>query len=255
MAGEQEVVIVGGGIAGIATALALQRLGVRSGSDELRTTGAALGLSPNAWRALDALGVAHKLTSIYPLLEGGSVTNLETGEQSVISFGQNGGGTGRGLGTRAVHRKVLLEALAEELKPDTVRFSSKLASIRTEVLRDSSSAVVLHLEDGAIIRTKVLIGCDGVHSVVAQWLGLAAPINSGRSAVRGLSVYPEGHGLKYGANQFLSGGKRGGFAPLSDKEIYWFMTNPTTAREKDMAAEFARDPSLILAEVISSTIP
>lgn len=66
---EEEVVIVGAGIAGLATALALKRLGIPSlvleRSDALRTTGASLTLFPNAWRALDSLGVAHKLTPLY----------------------------------------------------------------------------------------------------------------------------------------------------------------------------------------------
>ena len=69
MVPEEEIVIVGGGIAGLATAVALQRVGIRAlvleRSDGLRATGAALGLFPNAWRALDALGVAHKLTAVY----------------------------------------------------------------------------------------------------------------------------------------------------------------------------------------------
>lgn len=65
----EEVVIVGGGIAGLATAVALKRVGVVGAvvlerSQGLRATGAGLTLFPNAWRALEALGVAHK---IYPL--------------------------------------------------------------------------------------------------------------------------------------------------------------------------------------------
>nr|ACF85875.1 unknown [Zea mays] len=44
----------------------------------------------------------------------------------------------------------------------------------------------LHLADGSTIKAKVVIGCDGVNSVVAQWLGLPKPILSGRSATRGL---------------------------------------------------------------------
>jgi hypothetical protein len=56
---------------------------------------------------------------------------------------------------RAVHRKALLEALAEELPPDTIRFSSKLASISSDTLEDSSKATFLHLEDGTIIKAKV----------------------------------------------------------------------------------------------------
>lgn len=68
--------------------------------------------------------------------------------------------------------------------------------------------------------------------MVAQWLGLAAPINSGRSSVRGLAIYPEGHVLKNGGDQFLSYGKRGGIVPLNDKEIYWFITFSTMPRGK-----------------------
>ena len=68
----EEVVIVGGGIAGVATAVALKRVGIRAlvleKSEVLRTTGAALTLSANAWLALDALGVSHKLISLYPPL-------------------------------------------------------------------------------------------------------------------------------------------------------------------------------------------
>jgi len=59
------------------------------------------------------------------------------------------------MGVRTVHRKVLLEALAEELSPGTIRFSTKLASIETEVLEDSSTTTLLKLEDGAVIRAKV----------------------------------------------------------------------------------------------------
>ncbi|RWR82537.1 zeaxanthin epoxidase, chloroplastic-like protein [Cinnamomum micranthum f. kanehirae] len=59
-----------------------------------------------------------------------------------------------GMGVRSVHRKVLLETLAQELPPETILFSSKLASITTKVHQDSSLAV-LHMEDGTIINAKV----------------------------------------------------------------------------------------------------
>jgi heterodisulfide reductase subunit A-like polyferredoxin len=69
MVEEEEIVIVGGGIAGLATALALSRVGmsarVLERYPELRATGAALTLFPNAWFALRALGVDRKLTSVY----------------------------------------------------------------------------------------------------------------------------------------------------------------------------------------------
>ena len=71
---EHDVVIVGAGIAGLATAIALKRVGVKAlvleKSEGLRAVGAAIGLHQNAWIALEALGVAHKLTTTttYPPL-------------------------------------------------------------------------------------------------------------------------------------------------------------------------------------------
>jgi len=73
---DAEVVIVGGGIAGLATALALRRAGaaarrvlVLERHAGLRATGAALTVFPNGWFALRALGVAHKLASRYDAYE------------------------------------------------------------------------------------------------------------------------------------------------------------------------------------------
>ena len=71
---------------------------------------------------------------------------------------------------------------------------------------------------------QVLIGCDGVNSFVARKLGLTEPVNSGRSAVVALAVFPEGHGVREHVLQFLDVGKRAGIIPLNDKEIYWFLT-------------------------------
>ncbi|CAL5027539.1 unnamed protein product [Urochloa decumbens] len=240
---DAEVVIVGGGIAGLATAVALRRAGVetRGGRGgvvvlerhaELRAMGAALTIFPNGWFALRALGVAHKLTSRYEAYETSTATNLETGATQVFRFA----GTknkDEDVRVRALDRKALLEALAEELPPGTMRFSSKLVSIDTErAAAGAPETVVLRLDDGAVIRTKALIGCDGVHSVVARWLGLPDPASSGRSAVRGLSVFPGGHGVKRELRQFLSQGLRAGMVPISDTDIYWFLVNDTVPAGK-----------------------
>ncbi|XP_052305474.1 monooxygenase 2 isoform X6 [Populus trichocarpa] len=222
----EDVVIVGAGIAGLATAVALKRVGVRAlvleRSEGLRATGTALTLTPNAWLALDALGVSHKLTPLYTPSIKGYVTNVSAGDvQQVLFRVANTGGDVQGI--RTLHRKALLEALAEELPVDSIQFSSKLAVIENEE-QGGASIVVIHLEDGTTIKSKVLIGCDGVNSVVARWLGLAEPVHSGRSAVRGLAVFPQGHGFKQEVHQFVDVGKRAGFVPLNDRELYWFLT-------------------------------
>ncbi|KAJ0603901.1 putative FAD-binding domain, FAD/NAD(P)-binding domain superfamily [Helianthus annuus] len=63
---DDEVVIIGAGICGLATAIALHKKGIKcvvmEMSESLRNvTGAAIGIRPNGWRALDQLGVAEIL--------------------------------------------------------------------------------------------------------------------------------------------------------------------------------------------------
>ncbi|RLM75552.1 hypothetical protein C2845_PM15G08170 [Panicum miliaceum] len=202
---EPEVVIVGGGIAGLATALALRRAGAARGRvgggvlvlerhAGLRATGAALTIFPNGWFALRALGVAHKLTSRYDAYETSKVTNLETGATQVFRFAGNKD-KDEEVRVRAVDRKALLEALAEELPPGTVRFSSKLVSIDTErAAGGSSETVVLRLDDGTVIRAKVRRHSSSVHHhiilavAVYAWLVLSGPDRVRRRALGGGAV-------------------------------------------------------------------
>ncbi|KAK9167163.1 hypothetical protein Scep_002354 [Stephania cephalantha] len=89
------------------------------------------------------------------------------------------------------------------------------------------------MEDKTIIKTKVLIGCDGAHSVVASWLGLRKPVYSGRSAFRGLGVMPQGHGLNNESHIFLQDGYRVGVGPLNDQQAHWFIIYNCSSLEED----------------------
>ncbi|KAK4585449.1 hypothetical protein RGQ29_022918 [Quercus rubra] len=223
---EEDVVIVGAGIAGLATAVALKRVGIRAlvieKSEGLRATGATLSLYPNAWFAMDALGVSHKLINLYTPCKRAYITNVDTGATQEVSFTR----ADRcktilsGAVLRVVHRKALLEALAEELPMDTIRFSSKLTSIRTKAQK-------------------------GHRLLSFNWK--MEPLSEQKWAVRGLARFPQGHGLNHDFQQFVTAGaKRAGFVPLNDKEFHWFLTGKATWIGKDMA----RDPKVIQKEVI-----
>ncbi|KAK9156283.1 hypothetical protein Sjap_003763 [Stephania japonica] len=121
--------------------------------------------------------------------------------------------------TRCVKRKVLLETLAEELPQGTIRFCSKVSSIA-----EDGYLKLVHLADGSIVKTKALIGCDGVNSVIAKWLGLADPNLSGRSAIRGMAMYDNPCNFPTKFLQFFGNGFRSGFLPCDGHIIYWFFT-------------------------------
>ncbi|PKI33185.1 hypothetical protein CRG98_046425 [Punica granatum] len=149
---EEEAVIVGAGICGLATAVALKRVGIRAvvleRASELRTTGAAILLWSNAWLALNALGVTDKLNLLYAPIERGFFTDVKTKSTQQVVYASK-----ERDGPRAVHRKILLQVLADELPLDTIRFSSKLTSVES-IVKDGHRISVLRLHDGAIIKAK-----------------------------------------------------------------------------------------------------
>ncbi|KAL2231712.1 UNVERIFIED_CONTAM: Monooxygenase 2 [Sesamum indicum] len=225
----EDVVIVGAGIAGLATSLGLHRLGIRSlvveSGDSLRTSGFALGIWTNGWRALDALGLGDILRSNHKQLTGGKSDHE----------------------LRAVNRKVLLETLESELPKGTIRFSSKVVHIETDHHHHFNS---LHLADGTVLQTKVLIGCDGVNSVVARFLGFSNPSFAGRSAVRGLVHFENGHGFEPKFMQFFGKGIRYGVIPCDDRTVYWFFAfSPLQETETEVEEDPAKLKQFILSKL------
>jgi 2-polyprenyl-6-methoxyphenol hydroxylase-like FAD-dependent oxidoreductase len=147
-----------------------------------------------------------------------------------------------------VQRNVLLQALDEELPAGTVRYSSKIVSIDQD---EHGGAKILHLADGTTLRAKVLIGCDGINSVVAKWLGLAKPSDSGRLATRGLAHYPDGgHGFEPKILQLVGEGFRAGVVPTSDTDVYWFFTWSPSADGKD--GDIDRSPAAMKQFVLTT---
>lgn len=223
---DEDIVIVGAGISGLGTALGLRRYGLQSlvleSSESLRATGFALTLWTNAWRSLDALGVGDYLRQCSLPFRGFQIADADTGlpagelilEESTYGHYE----------ARCVRRKDLLETFAKELPEGTIRYSSKVVSVE-----ESGHLKLVHLADGCVVRAKVLIGCDGVNSVVAKWLGFKRPISVGRSAIRGYVEFPAAHGFQPQFYAYFGAGVRFGFAPCDDKSIYWFCTfKPST---------------------------
>ncbi|XP_028772879.1 monooxygenase 2 isoform X1 [Neltuma alba] len=218
---KQDIVIVGGGIAGLATALSLHRyrLGVSSmvleQAESLRTTGTSLTLFKNGWRVLDAIGVANDLRPQFLEIQGMVVKSEDGRELRAFNFKQED----QSQEVRAVERRVLLETLSEKLPKDALQFSSNLSNIESTPNGDS----LLHLVDGSKLLAKMVIGCDGIRSPIAKWMGFSEPKYSGHCAYRGLGFYPEGQPFGLNVNYIYGRGLRAGYVPVSPTKVYWFI--------------------------------
>ncbi|PWZ22347.1 FAD-dependent monooxygenase ctvC [Zea mays] len=182
------IVIVGGGICGLATALALHRKGIPSlvleKSRSLRADGAGIGVHANGWRVLEQLGVAAELR--------------ETAQLITVyhDVWQQGDKTSREkvpvrMELRCLNRKDLIEALAKDIPAGAIRFGCRVAAVAADP--GGGNGAVLTMADGTAMKAKVLIGCEGTYSAVARYLGLSPVRTIPRPVLRGFTWYPHGH--------------------------------------------------------------
>jgi 2-polyprenyl-6-methoxyphenol hydroxylase-like FAD-dependent oxidoreductase len=211
-----KVGIVGGGIGGVAAALALQRRGISAvvyeRAPSLLEVGAGMMLWPNATRVLRELGVLE------PLLEhsGPNTTFLVRSDSGrvlmSIALGK--------FDSQAIcaRRSDLLSALLEGIPTESVHLGHELAR-----LEQTSDKVRLHFTNGATGEHDVLIGADGLRSRVrAQLFGAIDPVYRGYIVWRGIANY-RGIAIPYGSNSETWGsGKRFGLLNTGHDRYTWY---------------------------------
>ncbi|KAG9143561.1 hypothetical protein Leryth_015982 [Lithospermum erythrorhizon] len=240
--GEKDVVIVGAGVAGLATAVALRRYGIQSKvleqAETLRTEGVSISVATNGWRALDALGVGDELRNQYPEFQG-LVLKTEDGRdlKSIRFKDEDSRQEGRG-----VERSSLVVALSKQLPPDAISFSSKLANIESQ-----SGGILLKLQNGTQLSAKIVIACDGIHSPVARWMGFSEPKYAGYYAIQGHGVYPKGQPFEPVVYYICGRGVRLTFFPVSPTKVYWGVcfNNPSPDGK-------ITDPSILREDALKS---
>jgi salicylate hydroxylase len=183
------VAIVGAGLGGLAAALALVRRGVDvdvyEQALELRELGAGVQISANGTRVLHALGLKEALEKVQVLPAGKAIRLWNTG-QSWKLFDLGMESVERyGFPYLTLHRSdlhgVIAQAL-ERVKPGAIHLDRKCVG-----LSQTADHVELRFADGASVTRRLVVGADGVHSVVrANLFGAVKPQFCGITAWRGM---------------------------------------------------------------------
>lgn len=184
---QPEIAIIGGGIGGMAAAGFLHRVGLSSTVYEqapaIAEIGAGLVVAPNAARLLRRLGVLDQLTAKSVRLDTGwefrrwvdgtvlSSENLETACERL--YGEH---------TYTAHRADLLDAVAAAVPSGLTRLGKRAIEVSLH-----AGKPVVRFEDGEIIRPDIVIGADGIHSIVRPFVAEPGPASySGMAAFRAL---------------------------------------------------------------------
>src|SRR5688572_11592758 len=183
------VLVLGGGIGGLAAALALARRGlavqVFEQGAEFREIGAGIQLGPNVYRMFDALGLTAAIErySVHPdnlimmdAISGEEVIRMHTASEA---FRERFDGYLYGVIHRGDLHQVLLDACAAEKQIELHTLA------KGERYEDLGDRVALHLEGGRRIEGAALVGADGLWSRIrAQLIGDGEPRVSGHIAYR-----------------------------------------------------------------------
>ncbi len=183
------VLIVGAGIGGLATALALQRAGIRVSIYEqasvLAEVGAGLTLASNATVILKALGLGAVLEDLGVVPERCAVKHYRTG-RTLMDIPRSPTQVERfGTADCQIHRSDLHEALVAAVR--SADRGCLHPGCALEDFGQDESGVTALFANGVTARGDVLIGADGIRSRVrAQLFGVEDPRYTGYVAWRGL---------------------------------------------------------------------
>ena len=226
------IAIVGGGIGGLACALALQRLGfdaqVFEQAAELGEVGAGMGLWCGAVRCLEEIGVAdafwRERRAPFERTEIGTPDGRVLTGFDVTAMTRHAPGF-------VVHRAQLHEALARSLGA-----SRLVLGARCTGLSQDAGGVTLRFADGRTARARAAIGADGLRSAVrAALFGAREPRYSGETCYRGVArlAVPE-LGL---VREVQGAGRRCAVHPLDAERVYWWAARRAPADLVESAAE------------------
>lgn len=181
-----KVIIIGGGIGGPVLALALQQHNINCSIFEARDQAAADGgfvaLAPNALRMLDHVGVYDRIAKQgwnYEELQMLSSRNL-----SRIATVLNGSQKQYGYKALRISRRVVRQTLLQVLRERNIelRYKSKCIDIQ----ETDRSTVIATFADGHTEEADFLVGADGIHSRVRNFLEPnAVPKFSGQMGIGG----------------------------------------------------------------------
>jgi 2-polyprenyl-6-methoxyphenol hydroxylase-like FAD-dependent oxidoreductase len=225
------ILIIGGGIAGLTTALSLQQRNIDftvfEAVEEIRTVGAGITLAGNAMRVLKKIGIADEVKKrghlIYSMIiedEKGKPISVMDAEKLSREHG---------LDNVAIHRAELHQALLKNIPNHKIIKGKKAVDFE-----EHADGIIIHFQDGSRAEGTAAIIADGINSVIRKKiLPDVSPRYSGYTCWRG--VVNNQWNLQHHAVEVWGTKGRFGYVPIGNNQVYWFACKNAPYRDERMA--------------------
>lgn len=249
-----QVAIIGAGIGGLTTALALQKAGIAvtvyEAAPEIKSVGAGIILAINALQVLRDLGVYDQIVHHGNRMDTMTVSKPDFSPLTIVALTR----FEKEFGTPnyAIHRADLHNILATAIGEKNIQLNKRLKEIGT-----SGEGYALQFEDGALVEAPFVIGADGIHSIVRQQLFSENTIRSAEQICwRGLVQFNLPGKYQHDAIEAWGRGTRFGMAEIGKGILYWYLVVDAVMDlpETDLI-DIVKEYDLLVKEIIKATPP
>lgn len=221
-----EIAIIGAGMGGVTTGIALKKFGhhvtIYEQTEQILAVGAAISLWSNGVKCLNYLGLTEQVAKL-----GGQMDNLAyvdglTGDV-MTQFSLYPLIKEVGQRPYPVSRAELQNMLMDEFGREDIRLGKKMVA-----LEDQVDQVKISFADGSVVYTDLLVGADGTHSITRAYV-------LDEQVERRYAGYVNWNGLVEISKElapadqwttFVGEGKRASLMPVADNRFYFFFDVP-----------------------------
>ena len=233
-----EIAIIGAGMGGLTTGIALKKFGHRvtiyEQAEQILPVGAAISLWSNGVKCLNYLGLTEQVAKL-----GGQMNDLAyiDGLNGEVMTQFSLAPLIEEVGQRPypVSRAELQNMLMDEFGRQDIQLGKKMVSIE-----DKGQHVEIGFQDGSTVSAALLIGADGTHSMTRQYV-------LGKQVERRYAGYVNWNGLVEISEDlapaqqwttFVGEGKRASLMPVAEHRFYFFFDVPLPAGLENQRSEY-----------------